>query len=164
MPNRNSRPRQNRCAVPAPADHLTAGITLNAVGSIANGQQTYTRDQVSYLVSLAYETGRTHGATEDMAEVVACWAEFAEPRATRQQRTAARLAEMKAGHEREQRRPPNQWMRRVYDDMEWPEVAVPGAVDLNTLNGTWPALAPREAPSASSNGRNSGRRHLRVVA
>ncbi|MEQ4301581.1 hypothetical protein ABNF97_09340 [Plantactinospora sp. B6F1] len=122
---------------------LTAGVTLNATASIRDGQTTYTREQVAYLVALAYESGRAHAVTEDMAEVAACWAEFAEPRLSREQRVTARLAEMAAGVEREARRPRDRTHAAIYEVMEWPDVAVPGEVDVTALQSVWSCPCPR---------------------
>jgi len=73
---------------------LDPGTTLAATTAIREGQHTFTREQAAYLVALAYHTGRLHAAAEDLAEVAACWAEYAQPRPTREQRIAARMAEM----------------------------------------------------------------------
>lgn len=75
---------------------LSPGVVLAAADALRSGQQNFTAAQVAALIHLAYETGRRHGAAEDMAEVVACWHEFAEPRRTREERVKARLAEMEA--------------------------------------------------------------------
>jgi hypothetical protein len=54
----------------------------------------WTDAEVAYLIHLAYETGRLHGYSEDMAELVGTWQEHAPPpRFTREQRIAERLAE-----------------------------------------------------------------------
>lgn len=71
----------------------SAGGILAAVDAI-HGQQTYTREQVTYLTALAYRAGRVHAAAEDIAEDVACWREYAHPLTSREQRIAERLAEM----------------------------------------------------------------------
>lgn len=72
----------------------TAGGILNAVAAMQDPDRTYTRAEVAYLMHLAYTAGRLHAAAEDHAETAACWAEFAQPVRTREQRVAARLAEM----------------------------------------------------------------------
>lgn len=72
----------------------TAGGVLAATTAMQDPHRIYTRDEVAYLMHLAYEAGRLHAAAEDHAETAACWAEFAQPRPTREQRVAERLAEM----------------------------------------------------------------------
>lgn len=123
--SRTGVPIARVASIDAPAQTiLTAGVTLNAVDAIRNrDQQHFTRAQVAYLIHLAYETGRTHAATEDMAEVVACWDEFAEARPTREQRVQRRLDEMAAGAERQAQRP------KTYPtlDVDWPDVVQPGS-------------------------------------
>lgn len=74
--------------------HLTAGTTLRAIDAIRSPQQTYTRDQVAYLMHLAYLSGRTTRALDDLAELHGTWAEHREPRITREQRVAERIADM----------------------------------------------------------------------
>ena len=125
---------------------LTAGTTISATKSITDGQSTYSRSQAAYLVHLAYETGRLHGAAENIAEAVACWEEFAQPAPTREQRVAGRLAEMAAGAERERRRHaarPRPYAQ-TFEAMDWPETAVPGTVDVATLRGEWTCPCPRD--------------------
>lgn len=73
---------------------LSPGTTLAAVEAM-RGQDTFTRDQVAYLVHLAYETGRLHGYAREMADTVECWQDHLQPRATRAQRKAARDAVMR---------------------------------------------------------------------
>lgn len=73
--------------------HLTAGVTLKAARAVAE-QEIFTAGQVAYLLHLAYESGRVSAAGEDMAEVVACWLEHANPVQIRTDRVAARIAEM----------------------------------------------------------------------
>lgn len=72
----------------------TAGGILAATTAMQDPHRTYDRDEVAYLMHLAYEAGRLHAAAEDHAEVAACWAEFAQPTPTREQRVADRLADM----------------------------------------------------------------------
>lgn len=75
--------------------HTTpAGVTLRVVDALHGPQQTFTRDQVAYLISLAYQAGRRHAAADDLAEMVGCWQEYAEAPRTREQRVADRMAEM----------------------------------------------------------------------
>lgn len=109
---------------------LTAGVTLNASDALIGNQQTFTRAQVAYLISLAFQSGQTRAASDDIAEAVACWDEFAQPKQTRADRIAARLAEMQAGVEREARRPRP---LRVVGDDDWPEVEQPGTADAAYL-------------------------------
>ena len=110
---------------------ITAGTTLMAAAALTdNNQQHFTRAQVAYLIALAYESGRAHAAAEDMAEVVACWHEFAKAAATREQRVAQRHADMQAGIEREARRPKPK-TRRL--DCDWPPVAQPGGAQLRQV-------------------------------
>jgi len=83
------------------APRLSAGVTLRAADALRQGQQeVYTSAQVAYLLHLAYESGRTAAAGEDLAEAVACWAEHPLPRITRAQRVAQRIAEMEAAARR----------------------------------------------------------------
>lgn len=111
---------------PAPTV-LTAGATLNAVNAISNtDQQHFTRSQVAYLIALAYETGRLHAASEEMAETFACWREHAEPRATRAERIRGRIDEMTAAAEAQRERP-KPWPNL---DVDWPPVAQPGGSGL----------------------------------
>ncbi|MFI5495280.1 hypothetical protein [Actinoplanes sp. NPDC051859] len=84
---------------------LEPGITLGAAEALRHRRgQSWSDAQVAYLVHLAYETGRLHGYSEDVAETVACWEEHAEPRRTRAARIASRVAEMteaaRANHRR----------------------------------------------------------------
>jgi hypothetical protein len=107
---------------------LTAGVTLKAVDALEQ-QDTFTRAQLAYLIALAYQSGRAHAAAEDMAETAACWQEFAEPRTTREQRVAQRLADMQAQVKRTAQRPKT----HPTLDVEWPEVAVPGHALLRAV-------------------------------
>lgn len=75
---------------------IEAGMTLRALAAIEAGQQTFTRAQVAYLINLAYETGRRHTLAENLAETIACWDARRTPAQTRDQRKAARMAEMDA--------------------------------------------------------------------
>lgn len=56
---------------------LSPGATLSACRALTAGQESYTPEQVAYLIALAYETGRRHRWDEDMAEI---WAEQDPPR------------------------------------------------------------------------------------
>lgn len=94
---------------------LDPGTTLAATEALQHRRGgRWTDAEVAYLIALAYEVGRLHGYSEDVAETAACWREHAQPQPTREQRVAARLAAMPAP--RPQR----------YDDPDWPPVAVPG--------------------------------------
>jgi hypothetical protein len=53
--------------------------------------QTYSADEVHALIFAAYERGRYDA---DVNELHGTWLEYAEPRAAREQRVRARLAEM----------------------------------------------------------------------
>lgn len=52
---------------------LTAGSTLRAADALRSGQQTFTADQVAYLMHLAYEAGRTGAYLGDLADLYAGW-------------------------------------------------------------------------------------------
>lgn len=68
--------------------------TILAATEAMRTRDTFTRDQVAYLIALAYDTGRIHGYADDLAETVGCWQNYAPPpRLTRKQRIAERLAE-----------------------------------------------------------------------
>lgn len=67
------------------------GTTLAATEAMRT-QDTFTRDQVAYLIAVAYQVGRQHTLTQDLAETIACWDEHATPPQTREQRIAARMA------------------------------------------------------------------------
>lgn len=119
---------------------LTAGVTLKAVESLANrDQQHFTREQVAYLIALAYDSGVTQGRGDlaehlehaaDMAEVADCWRQHAQPRPTREQRVAQRLADMEAGVQREANRPGRP---RPSPSTGWPEVTRPGSAERPRL-------------------------------
>ncbi len=140
---------------------ITAGVTLKAVEAL-DEQGAFTRAQVAYLIALAYESGLVQGhrdlaehldAARGMAEIADCWAEHAQPRASREQRVARRHREMAEGVRREQKRPPAKLppleagYRTGLDDhgrevrvggpvnphAEWPEVATPGATHLRAV-------------------------------
>jgi hypothetical protein len=55
----------------------------------------YTADEVLDLALAAYKRGRFDG---DILEARASWSDHREPHLTREQRVAARLAEMESGH------------------------------------------------------------------
>jgi hypothetical protein len=73
------------------------GMTLAAVEAMGS-QQTFTRAQVAYLVAVAYEVGRRHTLSEDLAETIACWDEHDTPRDVRARRVAARISAMTSSH------------------------------------------------------------------
>ena len=83
--------------------NLSPGATLSATQAITAGQESYTPEQVAYLLALAYETGRWHHWDEDMAEV---WAEQDPPgrctvvRPRAKNALARRKAERMAEYER----------------------------------------------------------------
>lgn len=115
--------RRQRLAQPV---NPAAGVILKAVEALQDqNTQHFTRAQVAYLIALAYQTGRAHAAGEDMAETVACWAEFAEPRKTRDQRVQQRLDDMADGVWRQAQMPHS----RERLDVEWPAVSKPGSND-----------------------------------
>lgn len=95
---------------------LSPGTILAATDALCFRRgRGWSDEEVAHLVRLAYDTGRLHGWAADMAELEGCWREHAEPRKTRQDRIAERLAAM-----------PSPKPQR-YDDPDWPPVAVPGA-------------------------------------
>lgn len=72
---------------------LSAGVTLRAADALRNGQETFTADQVAYLLHLAYESGRTATYLGDLAELYANWeAHRHEWQRTAEQRRAERRA------------------------------------------------------------------------
>jgi hypothetical protein len=76
---------------------LDPGTTLAATDALKHRRgQTWTDEQVAYLIALAYQTGRLHGFADDLAETVETWREHVSPaRITRAQRKAAREAQMR---------------------------------------------------------------------
>lgn len=76
-------------------NNLDPGTTLAATEALRSRRgRPWTDEQVAYLVALAYDTGRRHALAADLAETVACWQENHTPAQTREQRVAARLADM----------------------------------------------------------------------
>lgn len=67
------------------------GTTLAAVEAMRT-QHTFTREQLAYLIAVAYEIGRRQTLAEDLAETIACWEQHDTPAQTRDARKAARLA------------------------------------------------------------------------
>lgn len=142
-----------RSAASAPFP-LDAGVTLKATEALA-GQETWTREQVAYVVALAYWSGAGVTARHDALEL----AEFAHaagqghPWPSAEQRVQARIRVMEQRHELVMMRwrgwPPVRAGQRygleTHDhrgrpieprvvpvgepcdpDVEWPEVAMPG--------------------------------------
>lgn len=103
----------------------SAGVTLSAVEALGSAE-IFTRDQVAYLIHLAYLSGgRTRNLLED-AELVATFAEHVTPKIVREQRILARIAAMTEAAARARNGPPPRY---------WP-AAMPGG---------WPL--PPELPS-----------------
>lgn len=67
------------------------GTTLAATDAMRSGQETYTCDQVAYLLQLAFLSGAGHRNAMDTAEMVAQWSIHTTPLATSAQRKAQRL-------------------------------------------------------------------------
>lgn len=106
---------------------ITAGVTLKAVDALEDPNvQHFTRGQLAYVIALAYETGRLHAASENIAEAVAYWQEFADPEVTREERVQRRHAEMASGMVRVANRPAAAGLHPLGD---WPEVKIPGTAD-----------------------------------
>ena len=74
----------------------SAGDILAAADTLQGPQQTFTRDEVAYLMHLAYDAGRTATYVEDIAELHATWARNPIHRPTAEQRYRERMAEMDA--------------------------------------------------------------------
>jgi hypothetical protein len=74
---------------------LDPGTNLAAAEAMRN-HEVFNRDQVAYLMHLAYETGRVHGWADDMADMAGTWQEHAQPRKTREDHIRRRLDEMEA--------------------------------------------------------------------
>lgn len=74
----------------------SAGGILAAADALTSGQETFTRDQVAYLLRLAYDSGRTAQYVGDIAELHADWARHPQQRATAEERYQQRMAEMAA--------------------------------------------------------------------
>jgi len=124
---RTLTPRQRRTG-PSMTDDtrtpsLTAGVTLNAVAALVGGQETFTREQVAYLIALAYRSGMAASYEEDVAELHVSWQTRAERQRVYERRVAQRMKEMEAGAAREASR------RRSVVSMPagpWPPVVKPG--------------------------------------
>lgn len=83
----------------------TAGTTLAAVQAMA-GQETFDRRQVAYLISVALTAGASARSAGDDAEVRAAAEARFEPRLTRSERIARRMAEA-------EQRAEIYWLRRT---------------------------------------------------
>lgn len=71
---------------------LQAGVTLSATEALQGDQQVFTREQVAYLIELAWMSGLSHGRLYDQAELIATWDAATSPRETREQRVAREIA------------------------------------------------------------------------
>ena len=71
----------------------TAGGILAASDALRGPRQLYTREQVAYLMSLAYDSGRTAALLDDLAIMHAAFAAHTW-RETNERRVARELAEM----------------------------------------------------------------------
>lgn len=75
----------------------SAGGILAAAAALQDpARQTYTREQVAYLMHLAYDAGRTARYVSDLAELHAGWARHPIQRVTAEERYQQRMAEMAA--------------------------------------------------------------------
>ncbi|MEU4772942.1 hypothetical protein [Micromonospora sp. NPDC023644] len=74
----------------------SAGGILAAADALQGPQQTFNREQVAYLMHLAYESGRTAEYVADVAELHATWARHPQQRTTAEERYQQRMAEMPA--------------------------------------------------------------------
>lgn len=74
----------------------SAGGILAAADAIRGPQTTYTREQVAYLMHLAYLSGATARHLGDINEMTKTWATHPHQRITAEQRHAERMAEMAA--------------------------------------------------------------------
>ena len=75
----------------------TAGGILAAAAALQDpARQTFNREQVAYLMHLAYDAGRTATYLDDIAELHAGWARNRDPQPTAEQRYLERMAEMDA--------------------------------------------------------------------
>jgi hypothetical protein len=115
----------SRQSVPNPR----AGVTLKAVAALTDPNvQHFTREQVAYLIHLAFLSGAEHRRAFDHAELIAAWDVNTTPLRTREQRIAwemaeyERLADLKLARDAyADRVAVNPW-----PNCPWPEVAVPG--------------------------------------
>ena len=74
----------------------SAGGILAAADALQGPQHTFSREQVAYLMRLAYDSGRTAQYVGDLAELHADWARHPFQRVTAEQRYQERMAEMAA--------------------------------------------------------------------
>ena len=75
----------------------TAGGILAAADALQDPtRQTFTREQVAYLLHLSYDSGRTAQVVGDLAELHAGWARHPIQQATAEERYQERMAEMAA--------------------------------------------------------------------
>lgn len=75
----------------------TAGGILAAADALQDPTRaTFTREQVAYLMHLAYDAGRTATHLDDIARIHCTWVDNAERRRTYEQRVADELAAMDA--------------------------------------------------------------------
>jgi hypothetical protein len=82
-----------------------AGTVLKAAAALQRGQQTFTGEQVAYLMHLAYDAGRTATILDDLAQVHASFAAHSW-RQTYEQWVTAQIAAMEATADRQ---PWNTW-------------------------------------------------------
>lgn len=69
-----------------------AGTVLRAGEALLGEQETFTREQVAYLVSLAFESGIRFASTHAQGEMLSSWAQHHAAPPTRAERIAAELA------------------------------------------------------------------------
>ncbi|BEL09192.1 hypothetical protein Q0Z83_073830 [Actinoplanes sichuanensis] len=69
-----------------------AGTVLRAGEALLGDQEEFTREQVAYLVALAFESGIRFASTYAQGEMLASWAAHHVAPPTRQERIAAELA------------------------------------------------------------------------
>lgn len=77
-----------------------AGTILAAADALRSGRQTFTGQQVAFLLSLAYDSGRTATYREDVAEMHSVWEDRRAMRRTYEERVAERMAAYAAAAER----------------------------------------------------------------
>jgi hypothetical protein len=91
MQHRNAAVRSDTRAmkIDKPEVRPTAGVTLKAVEALRDPNvQHFTREQVAYLMHLAFLSGAEHRRAFDLAELIATWDANTNPRQTREQRIA----------------------------------------------------------------------------
>lgn len=113
--------------------NITAGVTLKAVDALRDPNvQHFTRDQVAYLMHLAFLSGAEHRRAHDTAEMIASWDVAATVQETRAQRIAwelelaERRTQIRREHETEH---PPAWVGTLAG-CDWPEVTQPGWATL----------------------------------